>query len=77
MGFFWAIKIPCTTSNIGISTLDRLKQQNTIQRMNYNTEITHTTDRREVFTGRADHTTATAPEHVEIELKDKMSASPY
>jgi hypothetical protein len=30
----------------------------------------------EVFTGSADHTTATAPEHVEIELKDKMSTSP-
>jgi hypothetical protein len=27
----------------------------------------------EVFTGSADHTTATAPEHVGIELKDKMS----
>jgi hypothetical protein len=30
----------------------------------------------DVFTGSADHTTATAPEHVEIELKDKMSTSP-
>jgi hypothetical protein len=30
----------------------------------------------EVFMGSADHTTATAPEHVEIELKDKMSTSP-
>jgi hypothetical protein len=30
----------------------------------------------EVFTESADHTTATAPEHVEIELKDKMSTSP-
>jgi hypothetical protein len=29
----------------------------------------------EVFTGSADHTTASAPEHVEIELKDKMSTS--
>jgi hypothetical protein len=29
----------------------------------------------EVFTGSVDHTTATAPEHVEIELKDKMSTS--
>jgi hypothetical protein len=29
----------------------------------------------EVFTGSADHTTATAPEHVEIEFKDKMSTS--
>jgi hypothetical protein len=29
----------------------------------------------EVFTGSADHTTATAPEQVEIELKDKMSTS--
>jgi hypothetical protein len=29
----------------------------------------------EVFTGSADRTTATAPEHVEIELKDKMSTS--
>jgi hypothetical protein len=28
-----------------------------------------------VFTGSADHTAATAPEHVEIELKDKMSKS--
>jgi hypothetical protein len=28
-----------------------------------------------VFTGSADHTTTTAPEHVEIELKDKMSTS--
>jgi hypothetical protein len=30
----------------------------------------------EVFTGSGDHTTATEPEHVEIELKDKMSTSP-
>ena len=30
----------------------------------------------EVFMGSADHTTATAPEHVEIELIDKMKASP-
>jgi hypothetical protein len=30
----------------------------------------------EVFTGSADHTAATAPEHVEIELKDKTSSSP-
>jgi hypothetical protein len=30
----------------------------------------------EVFTVSADHTIATAPEHVEIELKDKMSTSP-
>jgi hypothetical protein len=30
----------------------------------------------EVFTGSVDHTTATALEHVEIELKDKMSTSP-
>jgi hypothetical protein len=29
----------------------------------------------EVFTGSADHTTATEPEHVEIELKHKMSTS--
>jgi hypothetical protein len=29
----------------------------------------------EVFTGSADYRTATAPEHVEIELKDKMSTS--
>jgi hypothetical protein len=29
----------------------------------------------EVFTGSADLTTASAPEHVEIELKDKMSTS--
>jgi hypothetical protein len=29
----------------------------------------------EVFTGSADHTTATAPEHVEIEFKDKMKTS--
>jgi hypothetical protein len=29
----------------------------------------------EVFTGSADHTTAIAPEHVEIELKDKRSTS--
>jgi hypothetical protein len=29
----------------------------------------------EVFTGSVDHSTATAPEHVEIELKDKMSTS--
>jgi hypothetical protein len=29
----------------------------------------------EVFTGSADHTTATAPEHVEIELKDNISTS--
>jgi hypothetical protein len=29
----------------------------------------------EVFTGSADHTTASAPEHVEIELKNKMSTS--
>jgi hypothetical protein len=29
----------------------------------------------EVFNGSADHTTATAPEHVEIELKDQMSTS--
>jgi hypothetical protein len=30
----------------------------------------------EVFTGSADHTTATEPEHVEIELKHKMNTSP-
>jgi hypothetical protein len=30
----------------------------------------------EVFTESADHTTATAPEHEEIELKDQMSTSP-
>jgi hypothetical protein len=29
----------------------------------------------EVFTGSADHTTTTAPEHVEIEFKDKMKTS--
>jgi hypothetical protein len=29
----------------------------------------------EVSTGSADHTTATAPEHVKIESKDKMSTS--
>jgi hypothetical protein len=29
----------------------------------------------EVFTGSADHTTATAPDHVGTELKDKMRAS--
>jgi hypothetical protein len=29
----------------------------------------------EVFTGSVDHTTATAPEHVEVELKDKISTS--
>jgi hypothetical protein len=31
--------------------------------------------RMEVFTGSADHTTATAPEHVELEFKDRMKTS--
>jgi hypothetical protein len=29
----------------------------------------------EVFTGSADHTTATAPEHIKLEFKDKMKTS--
>jgi hypothetical protein len=43
MVFFWDIKVRVRV-RVRISILDRLKQQNTIQRMKYNMEITHTMD---------------------------------